>query len=669
MAGLDGRAVRQLALAHRASSWSPARRSPSRSRGWTATTRTGWRAGPPRAGAGRCSATALDGADARADARSVPRSATASTSTAAARSRWTADGSWCRRTPTAGCTGSDPEGAADPVAHHARGPVALRGPAVRPAVRRACTRSARRTTPIGRTTTGLVVNEIVALALDGSDGRGPGPRRAGRTSSPAPRPSPDGRRLAWLEWDLPDMPWDAVAAAGGAGGSQTGRSATPARVAGGPGVSVAQPAWSPGGRPARRLGRDRLVEPVCVRRSGRAAPGAARNLRPWTAELGDPAWVFGRSSYAFAPDGSILAVARADGARPAASASMPTGTSSPIDTPFTEFDGLRDRRRHGDGRSRPARTTGRRSSAWTPTTGEPAGVLARSLPSPLDPSVLPEAEPITFPTTDGATARGLFFRSVERRLSRRPMARAAAAARPVARRPDQLGVVGAVARPRVLHVARDRRRGRGLPRLDRLRPAVPRRAQRAAGAIADVDDCVGRRPVPRRARRRRPGPHGDPRRQRRRLHDARRAHVPPGGLRGRDQPLRDRGPRADPRGRPQVRVALRRGAGRPRGRGGPHGLPRALADPLPGPGRGAAAPAPGPRRPGRAAVPARRDGGGVHAPAACRTSRSAFEGEGHGFRRAETRRAQYRAELGFLGRVFGFTPADGIEPLDVPGFA
>jgi dipeptidyl aminopeptidase/acylaminoacyl peptidase len=46
-----------------------------------------------------------------------------------------------------------------------------------------------------------------------------------------------------------------------------------------------------------------------------------------------------------------------------------------------------------------------------------------------------------------------------------------------------------------------------------------------------------------------------------------------------------------------------------------------------------------------------------------------FEGEGHGFRKAETKRTQYRAEIGFLGRVFGFVPADGIEPLDVPGLA
>jgi dipeptidyl aminopeptidase/acylaminoacyl peptidase len=44
-----------------------------------------------------------------------------------------------------------------------------------------------------------------------------------------------------------------------------------------------------------------------------------------------------------------------------------------------------------------------------------------------------------------------------------------------------------------------------------------------------------------------------------------------------------------------------------------------------------------------------------------------FEGEGHGFRRAETKRAVYRAELAFLGRVFGFTPADDIEPMEIPG--
>jgi len=46
-----------------------------------------------------------------------------------------------------------------------------------------------------------------------------------------------------------------------------------------------------------------------------------------------------------------------------------------------------------------------------------------------------------------------------------------------------------------------------------------------------------------------------------------------------------------------------------------------------------------------------------------------FAGEGHGFRRAENRRAAYRAEIGFLARVLGFTPAPGdeVEPMEIKG--
>jgi dipeptidyl aminopeptidase/acylaminoacyl peptidase len=45
-----------------------------------------------------------------------------------------------------------------------------------------------------------------------------------------------------------------------------------------------------------------------------------------------------------------------------------------------------------------------------------------------------------------------------------------------------------------------------------------------------------------------------------------------------------------------------------------------------------------------------------------------FEGEQHGFRKAETVVTSLLAELGFYGRVFGFTPADEIPPfaIDIP---
>ncbi|MGZ3601810.1 MAG: alpha/beta hydrolase family protein, partial [Ktedonobacterales bacterium] len=42
-----------------------------------------------------------------------------------------------------------------------------------------------------------------------------------------------------------------------------------------------------------------------------------------------------------------------------------------------------------------------------------------------------------------------------------------------------------------------------------------------------------------------------------------------------------------------------------------------------------------------------------------------FEGEGHGFRRAENIKRSLDAELYFYGKVFGFTPADTIEPVHI----
>ena len=43
----------------------------------------------------------------------------------------------------------------------------------------------------------------------------------------------------------------------------------------------------------------------------------------------------------------------------------------------------------------------------------------------------------------------------------------------------------------------------------------------------------------------------------------------------------------------------------------------------------------------------------------------AFEGEQHGFRRAETIIRCLEAELYFYGAVFGFTPAGALRPIQI----
>ncbi|MDA0664735.1 MAG: prolyl oligopeptidase family serine peptidase, partial [Proteobacteria bacterium] len=42
-----------------------------------------------------------------------------------------------------------------------------------------------------------------------------------------------------------------------------------------------------------------------------------------------------------------------------------------------------------------------------------------------------------------------------------------------------------------------------------------------------------------------------------------------------------------------------------------------------------------------------------------------FTGEGHGFRQADNIRRALEGELYFYGRIFGFTPADEIAPVDI----
>ena len=42
-----------------------------------------------------------------------------------------------------------------------------------------------------------------------------------------------------------------------------------------------------------------------------------------------------------------------------------------------------------------------------------------------------------------------------------------------------------------------------------------------------------------------------------------------------------------------------------------------------------------------------------------------YPGEGHGFRRSESIKSSYEAQLSFLGQVFGFAPAGEIPLLPI----
>ena len=508
----------------------------------------------------------------------------------------------------------------------------------------------------------LVVNEIVALALDGSDGSGrtlvTGPDFVSN-----PRFSPDGRYLAWLEWDLPFMPWDAsrlrvavVREDGTLGDART--------LAGGDGISVAQPEWSPAGVLHVVSDETGWWNLYALDGGGAGLPeGPKRAIAPMAAEFADPMWVFGESSYAFTPDGAILAAPRADG-RDRLLRIDPDGAVHEIDTPFTELDGL-----HVRHETAMVTAAGPHDGAallrLDARTGEPAGVLARSLPSPLDPAVLPVGEAITFPTAGGETAYGLFFRPANAHFEgpdrEKPPLLVLIHGGPTSSASSALSLDRAFFTSRGIAVVDVNYRGSdGYGR-------AYRDALNGGWGVVDVDDAT--------AAARYLAERGD-------VDPARMAIR--GGSAGGYTTL------ACLAFRPEVfaaGISLFGIADLELIHEDTHKFESRYEEQLVGPWEGDRAvwrerspihsleriTAPILLLQGledRVVPPSQLDvieaafGKSGHPYVAIR-----FEGEGHGFRRAETRRAQYRAELGFLGRVFGFTPADGIDLLDVPGLA
>lgn len=107
----------------------------------------------------------------------------------------------------------------------------------------------------------------------------------------SPRISPDGKKLAFLTWDFPNMPWD-----GSTLWVMDLPSGAPSEIAGGPEESICQIQWSPKG--------DLYF---CSDRTGywnlyRLKKGKTESLYNMQAEFGIPAWVFGRPTYTFIPD-------------------------------------------------------------------------------------------------------------------------------------------------------------------------------------------------------------------------------------------------------------------------------------------------------------------------------------------------------------------------------
>ena len=224
---------------------------------------------------------------------------------------------------------------------------------------------------------------------------------AGNDFYAAPRLSPDGSQLAWLTWSHPDMPWDAAELwlAPIAGDGSLGPAA---RIAGGTDESVVQPQWSPDGVlyfVSERTGWWNLY---------RLAGGRVEAVTQLQAEFAQPQWVFRMSAtYAFDGPGRIICTCVQNGLWRLNRLDVATGALEPIETPYTAISSLRV----ADGRAvfiggSPAGPTA--VVAMDLRTGN-IQPLRRASELEVDAGYISVPEPVEFPTEGALTAHGLFY--------------------------------------------------------------------------------------------------------------------------------------------------------------------------------------------------------------------------------------------------------------------
>ena len=229
---------------------------------------------------------------------------------------------------------------------------------------------------------GEAVNSVVLLDPD-RIGEGE-PLCSGRDFYAAPRPGPDGRCLACIAWDHPDMPWDA-----------TELLLDGEAIAGGAGESVLQPAWTSDGRLLYISDRSGWWN-LYVHDGGGGQP-----LVPMAAEFAGPLWALGAQSYRCLADGGVIARYEKNGGvlvERLGAGPFDTGFSRPgCPVPFGGGWAVL-----GADADRPTRLDllhedGRRET------------LARSAPEDPDPAFVSRGEPVSFPTSGGRTAHAWYY--------------------------------------------------------------------------------------------------------------------------------------------------------------------------------------------------------------------------------------------------------------------
>ncbi|MCC3526734.1 MAG: S9 family peptidase [Microcoleus sp. PH2017_22_RUC_O_B] len=263
---------------------------------------------------------------------------------------------------------------------------------------------------------GESVNTIVSINLD--DGADIQILTQGNDFYGSPRLNPDGSQLSWICWNHPNMPWDGTelwVAEINVDGSLGEKNL----VAGGVDESIFQPEWSPDGvlyfvsdksnwwnfyrtplNPPLARGEAKIetslreqpeIEPVCE----------------MSAEFGLPQWVFGMSTYAVVSESQIICTYTQQGKWHLASLDLATKQLTNIETGYTDISSVQ---------ARGEIAVFLAGSPIAPTAivqlnlaTSQREILRKSSDLSIDAGYFSVPQPLEFPTENNLTAFGFFY--------------------------------------------------------------------------------------------------------------------------------------------------------------------------------------------------------------------------------------------------------------------
>ncbi len=216
----------------------------------------------------------------------------------------------------------------------------------------------------------------------------------------SPRVSPDGKYLAYICWDHPNMPWDGselhlaeIKSDGSLGASKV--------IAGSSTESINQPSWGPDGLLyfiSDRSGwwnlyrqSQRKIEPLC----------------PMAAEFAEPQWVFGQTTYTFWGKDRMVCVYFQNGSEILGVFSLKAKKMETIELPFSSIQALSIAGDHlyfigGSPSSFPSLVEyDLKQKKWE--------ILKKSREHSLNPSYFSTPQTIEFPTEEGLTAHAFYY--------------------------------------------------------------------------------------------------------------------------------------------------------------------------------------------------------------------------------------------------------------------